>query len=144
MGIPRRNNLPNAKNGERFSLSLDARARDGLEWLRHVARVVLGLDVGDGVIVRAALQHYVRHFEHLLEPANAEGRDIEEAVLRSAARGNSESLTAEALNATPPRPFSIIEKEARDARINQGRDRIASLLKGPGFDPLPESPEDAA
>lgn len=101
-------------SARRVAVAFDHGTQNRLTWAQHVARVALGVDTQPSVILRLALDHYVRHLSKFLERKREdEGgyRRIERTALARAARGDTRRLHPEALLVSPPRPFRLIERD---------------------------------
>jgi hypothetical protein len=123
-----------AQSGTGTTVNLDRGSRDSITWLRNtLKRSDLATDANSSVLVRRAIDAYVRHIEALLfsGPPKRDALTIERICIASAARGDQDELPEEELIAVPPQSYSRIRATAYEARRELGRQRIQNLLKGP-------------
>ena len=113
-------------------ISVDQATVDRIRWCECVAEY-LGIKTAAAVILRRALQSYVRELEKLLKQAD-DGRERAEAVcLRRAAKGDTQKLPDAALEAYPPRPFSVIEAEESKRQADKLKARPLEPFDPEGF-----------
>ena len=115
-------------------ISADQATVDRIRWCECVAEY-LGIKTAAAVILRRALQSYVRELEKLLKQADDDGmRARAEAVcLRRAAKGDAQKLPDAALEAYPPRPFSVIAAEERKRQADKLKARPLEPFDPEGF-----------
>ena len=101
-------------------ISADQLTLDRILWCESVAEY-LGVKTAAAVILRRALESYVRELEKLLKAADEDGvRARSEAVrLKRAAKGDTQKLPEETLTAYPPRAFSEINEEQRKRQADK-------------------------
>jgi hypothetical protein len=126
--LPKKAGEPCIKSGKPMTANLDVGSVDRITWMKHLTQRVLKAEAGASVLIRRAIEFYAAYMERILIRHEPEELEDEAFALKLAARGEQAALPEEDLIAVPPKLFSAIQHEAREAARVAGIARIHAGL----------------
>jgi hypothetical protein len=127
---PKKAGEPFINSGVRSIINLDAGSLDRLTWLRNAfKRSALKLEAGNSILLRRSVSLYQEHIEKLIQKNDEEEIALEVLCLTGAAKGTTDPLPQEDLEAVPVRPFSQIRQEHLEAKSKERLTAVQNVMR---------------